>query len=89
MTSLKFGIKSSFDDEFIVYTDTFTGNAGRFGINPDFSGTNDDLDAVLVEPSTALIAEIQWEMLNPQGNIIRRSSVIFPVNILRDLIHPD
>lgn len=89
LTSLKFGVKPTYDDEFIVYTETWDGAGGRFRIYPDFSGTNDDLDAVLVQPSTTLLTEIQWEMLDDQGNTIRRSSVVFNTNILRDLIHPD
>jgi len=94
LTSLKFGIKEAFDDEFIIFTDMFSviggaGGAGRFRINPDFSGTNDDLDAVLVDATTSLKAEIQWEMLGDTGANIRRSSQIFDVAVLRDLIHPD
>jgi hypothetical protein len=95
MSSMKFGIKEAFDDEFIIFTDTFStvqgigGGAGHFRINPDFSGTNDDLDAVLVDATTTLKGEIQWEMLDEQGVSIRRSSQIFDVVIFRDLIHPD
>jgi hypothetical protein len=91
MTSLKFGIKESYDDEFIVFTEVFSRlpESGRFRTFPDFSGTNDDLDAILVSASTTLIGEIQWEMVDPLGNSVRRSSVVFDVTILRDLIHPD
>jgi hypothetical protein len=97
LTSMKFGVKAAYDDEFIVYTEQFTQitldeSRGRFSINPDFSGTNDDLDAILVNPLTTLLGEIQWEMEggDPVTPIsIRRSTKVFNVVIARDLIHPD
>jgi hypothetical protein len=92
ISSLKFGIKTSYDEEFIVFSDrwdTIPDQPGHFRIYPDFSGTNDDLDSILVDASTALLAEIQWEIMQDDGSVLRRSSQVFTINILRDLIHPD
>jgi hypothetical protein len=90
VNTLKLGIKAAFDDEFVVFMEQFQViEGGRFKMVPDFSGTNDDLDAVLVDATTTLKGEIQWEMLDENNITIRRSTEIFDVKIMRDLIHPD
>lgn len=97
ITELKFGTKPGYEDDYVVYSDSYRRMAaGTFRLYPDFSKNNNPLDSLLVEDKTELIGEIQWteqiqggQQLYGVANTIRRSTPTFTVVVMRDIVHPD